>query len=110
MEEKLVGWGWAAKGYLQHIFMRYAGMQDRDYKAHWAAQEGKCAGCRKELAHPWLKEMKQGLRPEVDHSHATGKVRGLLCRRCNDFLGKILDNADTLQNLVNYLKRNGELP
>ncbi len=42
----------------------------------------------------------------VDHCHTTGKVRGLLCRQCNMALGLLKDNIDSLENAINYLKRN----
>lgn len=40
----------------------------------------------------------------VDHCHTTGKVRGLLCMRCNLLLGKIEENKDIIFKLFNYLK------
>jgi len=44
----------------------------------------------------------------VDHSHITGKVRGLVCLKCNTALGMIGDDPKVAQALVNYLKRNGK--
>lgn len=44
----------------------------------------------------------------VDHCHATGKVRALLCCHCNRLLGTARDNIKTLQNATQYLeKHNG---
>lgn len=42
--------------------------------------------------------------PQVDHCHTTGKVRGLLCRRCNVSLGLVKDSAKVLRGLLAYLK------
>lgn len=40
----------------------------------------------------------------VDHDHATGKVRGLLCHNCNRALGLLHDNPVTINNALEYLK------
>ncbi len=49
-----------------------------DYLAMMAAQGGLCAICRGEMK-----------RACVDHCHATGKVRGLLCLPCNNWIAGI---------------------
>lgn len=41
----------------------------------------------------------------VDHNHTTGKVRGLLCRRCNSTIGFMNDNTKTVQAAADYLAR-----
>ena len=43
----------------------------------------------------------------VDHDHATGKVRQLLCKNCNIVLGIVDDDPDHLLSLVQYLKHHG---
>ncbi len=40
----------------------------------------------------------------VDHCHATGAVRKLLCRHCNIAAGAVFDNPEIAINLSNYLK------
>ena len=42
----------------------------------------------------------------VDHCHATGKIRGLLCTNCNRALGNLKDSFESANNLVAYLKDN----
>ena len=42
----------------------------------------------------------------VDHNHKTGKIRGLLCGKCNKAIGLLQDNTELLQSAINYLNRN----
>lgn len=39
----------------------------------------------------------------VDHDHETGRVRGLLCRPCNDLLGHLRDDVEAARRIVRYL-------
>ncbi len=41
----------------------------------------------------------------VDHNHHTGKVRGLLCRRCNVSLGLLRDSTEILNNMITYMEK-----
>lgn len=69
------------------------GLSRDDYATVLAAQDGACAICR-------------GKRPYrlcVDHDHATGEVRGLLCRRCNKALRDVRDSVFILNSAVLYL-------
>ena len=44
----------------------------------------------------------------VDHDHKTGKVRGLLCGRCNIMIGFAQDSVEILKSAVKYVKQLGE--
>ena len=39
----------------------------------------------------------------VDHNHKSGKIRALLCTRCNHTLGRINEDINLLQNIINYI-------
>ena len=39
----------------------------------------------------------------IDHNHATGKVRHLLCRICNLMVGHCKDNIEIVSNSIEYL-------
>lgn len=41
----------------------------------------------------------------IDHCHASGRVRGLLCFNCNAALGMLKESKQILQNALNYLEK-----
>lgn len=41
----------------------------------------------------------------VDHDHTTGKIRGILCSKCNICLGLVNDDIEILTNAINYLNQ-----
>ncbi len=65
------------KAALKHSF----GITVEQFDDLLAAQGGRCAMCGSETSTGRYKTL------AVDHDHATGRVRGLLCFRCNTGLG-----------------------
>jgi ribosomal protein L44E len=62
-------------------------------------QEGRCAICG---AVPDTSKKRGGL--HVDHDHASGVVRGLLCELCNLGLGRFKDDPEVLRSALEYLE------
>lgn len=69
------------------------GMPSGQYDELLRAQGGACAICRRQR------------RLVVDHDHATGDVRGLLCKPCNSALGFLEDSPSSLMAAITYLSR-----
>jgi hypothetical protein len=82
---------------LRYLKRRH-GITIEQYVAMETAQGGVCAICR---------EPGRGSdrRLHVDHCHATGRVRGLLCFSCNVALGAMSDRTDWLEAASAYLKK-----
>lgn len=78
----------------QAMFRQY-GITLSEYNNILVKQNGVCAICKNhELA---------GRRLAVDHDHRTGKVRSLLCTKCNTALGAVNDNPELLYLMIEYL-------
>lgn len=64
-------------------------------------QGGRCAICDE----PPTARNQHGVKPlVVDHSHVTGKVRGLLCDSCNVAIGHIREDRSYAEKLLAYVE------
>ena len=84
---------------------RLYGITVEQYDDILAKQDGKCAICGSESLYSRSYKSTARAKLSVDHCHATGKIRGLLCTRCNRALGLIGDNIETALRMSEYLKR-----
>lgn len=82
---------------------RKFGLSPEGFKQMQDSQGNKCAICRKEESGRRSKTDVSTL--SVDHCHATGKIRGLLCNKCNSMLGMIDDDKSILKAAVEYLEK-----
>lgn len=77
---------------------RRFGLKLGEYKVLFEAQNVLCKTCNRPQQSRKTKNL------YVDHNHSTGKVRGLLCNKCNVALGQVEDNIQVLENMIIYLK------
>jgi hypothetical protein len=82
-----------------HRLAKVYRMTEAEYGAMLGAQDGCCAVCGKPAA-----EAKGGVL-DIDHCHATGAVRGLLCGPCNRGIGSLADSPERLRDAADYLER-----
>jgi hypothetical protein len=89
-------------------FQRRFGITVADYDRMLTEQHSVCAVCKRP---PTQVHAKSGKVRDlaVDHDHATGAVRGLLCTDCNTTLGLVDDSVERLQALAAYLRRHQPL-
>lgn len=71
------------------------GMPAAEQEAMLERQGGRCALCGDPPGRRRL---------SVDHDHATGLVRGMLCHRCNTALGNLKDSPELCERAAAYLR------
>ena len=74
---------------------RTFGMTQDGYEARLREQGGGCAVCGR--------PPKPGKSLHVDHDHETGRVRGLLCFKCNAALGQLDDDLERIEAALIYV-------
>lgn len=79
------------------IKYRY-GLTKDDFMSLHEKQGGKCAICG------------QPRRLMVDHCHTSGRVRGLLCAKCNTAIGYLGEDPGVMANAINYIKEQHDPP
>jgi hypothetical protein len=77
-----------------HVLKHKYGISLLEYELRLALQNGACAICEKKPKRLLC----------VDHCHVTGKVRGLLCSKCNSALGFYGDDPKLAQAGADYLR------
>lgn len=81
---------------------RHYGITLTEYTEMYNSQDGKCAICGQpetSMIHGKIRDL------SVDHCHATGRIRELLCNSCNHILGESKENKQTLLAAVAYLEK-----
>jgi len=73
------------------------GLTLEQYNLMLAIQQCKCAICNKPLD--------LGKNTCVDHDHATGRNRKILCRLCNMILGQTNEDVILLRSMIKYIEK-----
>lgn len=82
-------------GYQQKVY----GITQAEKEQVVAAQDGGC------ICAPWTNYDGSGKRDlSTDHDHETGIIRGVLCKHCNDLLGRIQDDPTYFRLMIRYLE------
>ncbi|MBF6411047.1 MULTISPECIES: endonuclease VII domain-containing protein [Nocardia] len=83
-----------------HAKSRY-GLTREQIEQMFRDQDGRCAICDTALLGRGLERTS----PQIDHCHATGKPRALLCRLCNTALGNFRDDPELIGRALAYVNR-----
>ncbi len=76
-----------------------------DLESILASQKHCCAVC----CVPIVTVQHRANTANIDHCHATGQVRGVLCNKCNRGIGLLKDDPALLRAALSYLTRTGAL-
>lgn len=83
---------------LRKAYLKYAyGITLEEFQAMLISQGNKCALCDDEFT--------GNLKPHMDHDHATGKNRELLCPKCNWGIGLFKEEPALFQKAIAYLEK-----
>lgn len=83
--------------------LRRYGLRAAEYYQLLEHQSGACACCG-------AKKNSDGRALYVDHDHATGEIRGLLCYACNTGIGALKDSVAGVQQALAYLTKTDSKP
>lgn len=80
------------------------GLEYCDFLTMQDLQDNKCYICNL----PPAKTNSKNQVLYVDHDHATGKIRKLLCNKCNFVLGLINEDPELLKKMIKYIEEHYE--
>lgn len=76
--------------------LKLYGLTDTELQVIVLRSEGRCNLCEQCFS--------SSGNTHIDHCHETGRVRGLLCQRCNTALGTLGDTPDALRHAITYME------
>ena len=82
---------------------RNYGITVEEFAWLWERSNHACEICRT----PLILDGGGKIGPHLDHCHATKVVRGILCRSCNQGIGRLGDSIIVMRRAIEYLKTRG---
>jgi site-specific DNA-adenine methylase len=79
--------------------LRIYKLTSKEFSKYLNTQKNKCGICRTVFSD------KKPYIASVDHNHHTGKIRGLLCGRCNSAIGLFKEDLIILKNSLEWLSK-----
>jgi hypothetical protein len=89
---------WNPEKQRSYRLKKFYGLTTAEFESMRAAQNGACAICNERFTRD----------PHIDHNHATGAVRELLCNNCNTGIGLFKENPERMEAAIVYLRKHNE--
>ncbi len=89
------------KGIVRKAALKRYGLTEESYEQLLKEQNYYCAICPKQKS-----TTRNNL--HIDHDHVTGRVRGLLCSKCNTAIGLLDESLERMNKAVSYLSRRNQ--
>lgn len=93
------------KSIRKHTLKKKYGITLEEYDYLFSLQAGVCAIC---LLPETMKNQHGLKKMAVDHDHATGRIRSLLCGHCNLAVGNVREDVKIVERLMEYIKKHTE--
>jgi hypothetical protein len=97
------GWEKHRKDYRNRYYKNTYGITLAQFEEIFEAQDYKCAICFCPLDIDG-----ESSKAHLDHNHTTGKIRQILCVRCNKGIGYLQEDTDIMQSAIDYINLHKE--
>jgi len=88
------------KRHREYFLKSLYGLSITEFNNLLLTQNNRCAICKEPL------DLQNPHSVVIDHDHLTGKIRGILCNKCNLAIGLLRDNPEYTKRATEYLERN----